>query len=422
MAFRAGAPGDDTGVHLRPLETVMHAPAGEKLAVDGGPRVRTTLLPYGRQTIEDDDLAAVTDVLQSDWLTTGPKVAEFERAFADFVGACEAVAVCNGTAALHAAVAAIALGPGDEVIVPPMTFAASANCVVYQGGRPVFVDVEGDTLLLDPAKIEQAISSQTKAIIAVDYAGQPADYDAINKLAAQHNLKVIADASHAIGATYYGRKVGTLADLTTFSLHPVKTMTTGEGGVITTNDSELAQRMRAFRSHGITSDHRQREAQGSWFYEMVDLGYNYRITDFQCALGLSQLRKVDRWLVRRSEIVASYDSAFASSDFFKPLATRSDVTHGHHLYVVRLTGALQKMRAKVFAALRAEGIGVNVHYVPVHLHPYYQKHLGTRSGMAPVAEAAYEEILSLPLFPAMHDADVNDVLKAIDKVVSAYAS
>jgi perosamine synthetase len=302
-----------------------------------------------------------------------------------------------------------------------MTFAATANCVVYEAGKPVFVDVEADTLLLDPALLEAAITERTRAIIAVDYAGQPADYDAITRIAAKHNLKVIADASHAIGADAHRRSVGTLADLTTFSLHPVKTMTTGEGGVITTNDSALAQRMRTFRSHGITSDHRQRESQGSWFYEMVELGYNYRITDFQCALGLTQLGKVRGWSERRHEIAHAYDTAFAGSEVIEPLTTRPNLRHGYHLYVVRLKGALRNRRTEVFAALRAEGIGVNVHYVPVHMHPFYRRNFGTAAGLAPVSERAYEEIVTLPLFPQMSDNDVHDVVEAVGKVAGSFA-
>ena len=393
-----------------------------QLAIDGGKPVRQTLLPYGHQTIDNDDIAAVVETLRSDWLTTGPKVAEFERAFAEFTGAREAVAVSNGTAALHAAAAALQISPGDEVIVSPLTFAASANCIVYQGGTPVFVDIEPDTLLLDPSLIQEAVTNRTKAIVAIDYGGQPADYDAINDIAARHGLSVIADAAHSLGAEYRGRKVGTLATLTTFSLHPVKIMTTGEGGMITTDDPALAQRMRAFRSHGITTDHRQREAQGSWFYEMVDLGYNYRITDFQCALGLTQIRKVSRWLERRREIAAAYDRAFESFEGIKPLRLRANLKHGYHLYVVRVhLESFSVGRQEIFAALRAENIGVNVHYVPVHLHPYYQRTFGTKPGLCPRAEAAYEELVTLPIFPAMSDQDVADVVSAIRKVVDRYS-
>lgn len=401
----------------------MSSPRATKadLALHGGPPVRTTLLPYGRQSIDDDDVQAVTEALRSPWLTTGPKVAEFERAFATFVGAREAVAVSNGTAALHAAVYALGIGPGDEVIVTPMTFAASANCVVFQGGTPVFADVDPETLLLDPAKIEALITPRTRAIIAVDYAGQPCDYTALRAVAARHGLRIIADACHAVGGSDRGHAVGTLADLNTFSLHPVKHFTTGEGGLISTDDPELAQRMRLFRNHGITTDHRQREQQGSWAYEMVDLGYNYRLTDIQCALGLSQLGKLRRWVERRQTIAARYDAAFATLPAVQPLAVRPEVAHAYHLYMVRFDlRQLKADRATIFQALRAEGIGVNVHYIPVHLHPFYRQRFGTGPGLCPVAEAAYEELITLPMFPAMSDQDAEDVVAAVGKVVAWY--
>ena len=391
------------------------------LAIFGGLPVRQKLLPYGRQCIEDDDVAAVVDVLRSDWLTTGPKIPEFEQAFAALTGSLEAVAVSSGTAALHAAMYAIDIKPGDEVIVPAITFAATANSVVFQGGRPVFVDVHPDTLLIDPEQVIKHISTKTKAIIAVDYTGQPCDYDTLRELADRYNIKLIADACHSLGGNYKGRPVGQLADLSTFSFHPVKHITTGEGGMISTNDAELARRMRVFRNHGITSDHRQREQQGSWFYEMVDLGYNYRITDIQCALGLSQLRKLAAWVKRRQEIAQQYNSAFAEIPAVQPLGVRAEVSHAYHLYVIRLdVTKLQATRGQIFAALRAEGIGVNVHYIPVHLHPFYRKQLGTKPGMCPVAEAAYEQIISLPIFPQMTDADVEDVIRAVRKVVRSF--
>ena len=393
----------------------------DRLAIDGGTPVRETMLPYGRQWVDEADVQAVVEVLRSDWLTTGPKVDEFEQAFADFVGAREAVAVSNGTAALHAAMYAVGIGPGDEVIVPPMTFAASANCVVFQGGTPVFADVDPDTLLLDPAQVEAKITPRTKAIIAVDYTGQPCDYDALRAIADRHGLILVADACHALGGSYKGCPVGSLADLSIFSFHPVKHITTGEGGVITTDDPALAQRMRIFRNHGITSDHRQREQQGSWFYEMVDLGYNYRLTDFQCALGMSQLRKLPGWVARRQEIARRYDAAFAEIPAVKPLGVRDDVSHAYHLYVIRLDPTqLRATRSEVFAALRTEGIGVNVHYIPVHLHPFYRERFGTGPGLCPVAEAAYERLISLPMFPAMIDKDISDVIAAVSKVMSAY--
>ncbi len=392
-----------------------------KLAIDGGTPVRQALLPYGRQTVDEDDVRIVVEVLRGDWLTTGPKVDEFEQAFTKCTGAREAVAVSNGTAALHAAMYAIGIAPGDEVIVPPMTFAASANCVVYQGGKPVFVDIDPDTLLLDPAQVESKITPYTKAIVAVDYTGQPCDYDALQDIADQHGLVLVADACHALGGSYKERQVGSLADLNIFSFHPVKHITTGEGGMISTDDPALAQRMRVFRNHGITTDHRQRQRQGSWFYEMVDLGYNYRLTDLQCALGISQLRKLPGWVTRRQEIAWQYDTAFAEVSALGPLDVREGISHAYHLYMVRLDlEHLQVDRAQIFAALRAEGVGVNVHYIPVHLHPYYRRCFDTKPGDCPVAESAYERIVSLPIFPTMSQEDVDDVILAVTKVLSHY--
>jgi len=391
----------------------------QELAMNGGSPVRKTLLPYGRQWLDEDDIAAVVEVLRSDWLTTGPKVAEFEQAFAEFVGAKEAVAVSSGTAALHAAIYALNIKPGDEVIVPALTFVASANCVVFQGGTPVFADVDPETLLLDPEQVEAKITPRTKAIMAVDYAGQPCDYDTLQAIADSYNLSIVADASHGIGGSYKGRRVGSLANLNTFSLHPVKHITTGEGGVITTEDFELARRMRAFRNHGITSDHRQREAEGSWFYEMVDLGYNYRLTDFQCALGIRQLQKLPDWVERRRAIASRYNDAFATSPSVKPLGIAEDVSHAYHLYVIRLNlEHLSADRSTIFTDLRSQGIGVNVHYIPVHLQPFYQRRFGTRRGLCPVAEWAYERILSLPIFPSMSDQDIEDVITIVHHVTN----
>jgi len=393
----------------------------QKLAIDGGDPVRPRILPYGRQTIEDDDVAAVVDTLRSDWLTTGPKVAEFEATFANAAGGGHAVAVSNGTAALHAAVYALGIGPRDEVIVPTMTFAASANCAVFQGATPVFCDIDPGTLLIDIDSAASKITPKTKAIVAVDFAGQPCDYVSLRQLAASQGLKLIADACHSLGGSDAGKTVGGLADITAFSMHPVKPVTTGEGGMATTQDGELASRMRQFRSHGITSDHRERESKGSWFYEMVDLGYNYRLTDIQCALGITQLRKLPLWLDRRRAIAALYDRAFAGRSQFTPLTKRNGIVHAYHLYVIKLDpSALTVDRAQVFAALRAEGIGVNVHYIPVHLHPYYRREFGTGTGLCPVAEAGYAHIISLPIFPSMTDADVDDVVAAVDKVIGAY--
>lgn len=375
-------------------------------------------IPYARQSIDEKDVAAVCSVLRSDWLTTGPKVAEFEKSLAEYVGTKYAVAVSSGTAALHAAMYAIVIGPGDEVIVPPMTFAATANCVVFQGGTPVFTDVDPDTLLLDPSKAEEKITEKTRAIIGVDYAGQPCDWDMLREIADKYGLRLVADGCHALGAEYKGCKVGSLADMTVFSFHPVKHITTGEGGMITTDDPELAGRMRLFRNHGITTDHRQREEQGSWFYEMADLGYNYRITDFQCALGISQLRKLPKFPERRRKIAARYDEAFADLPGINPLVVCPDVLHAYHLYVVRVDpDALGIDRDSFFANLREKGIGVNVHYIPVHLHPFYRKKFLTGPGLCHVAEAAYEQIISLPMFPGMTDADVKKVINVMQEVI-----
>ncbi len=394
----------------------------ERLAIDGGRPVRSQILPYGHQTIDEDDIRAVVNTLRSDWLTTGPVVAEFERAFAFFVQAREAVAVSNGTAALHAAMHALGVGPGDEVIVPALTFVASANCVVFQGATPVFADVDSATLLIDAADVEAKITPKTKAIIAVDYAGHPCDYEALRAVAARHGLRIVADACHSLGGRSKGRAVGSLADLNVFSLHPVKPITTGEGGMITTDSFEFASSLRRFRNHGIASDHFQREKLGTWFYEMVEIGHNYRLTDFQCALGLSQLRRLSEWSARRRTIAKRYDEAFADLPRVQPLKVRPEIEHAYHLYVIRLDlPFLSKNREAVFAALRAEGIGVNVHYLPVHLHPYYRRRFGTGPGLCPRAEAAYEEILSLPIFPGMRDGDVQDVIAALWKVVDAYA-
>jgi perosamine synthetase len=394
------------------------------LAIEGGTPVRTRLLPYGRQTIGDDDVAAVAETLRSDWLTTGPKVAEFEKALAAVAGTSDAVAVCNGTAALHAAMYALGVGPGDEVLVTAMTFAASANCAAFLGAKPVFVDVDPDTLLIDPRQVEAHVTPRTKAVVAVDYAGHPCDYDALETIARKHGLALVDDACHALGGSYRGRPVGSLALLNAFSFHPVKHVATGEGGAVTTSDAELARRLRLFRNHGITTDFHQRAAQGAFAYEMADLGYNYRLSDIQCALGITQLAKLPASVARRQAIARQYDEAFRhlrADTRVKPLAVCSEVSHAYHLYVIRLElDALTADRAAIFRALRAEGIGVNVHYLPVHLHPYYQNKFGTKTGDCPVAEAAYERILSLPMFPAMSDDDVRDVVEAVDKVVSHY--
>jgi len=394
--------------------------ASTRLAMNGGQPVRRSLLPYGRQWVDESDIRAVVEVLRSDWLTTGPKVAELEKAFAACVGAKYAVAVSSGTAALHAAAFAAQLGPEDEAITTPLTFAATANCIRYQGARPVFADVEPDTLNIDPIEIEAKITPRTKAIIPVDYAGQPANLDEINAIAARYGLVVIEDAAHALGATYKGRSVGTLAAMTVFSMHPVKQITTGEGGMVTTDDAEFAKRLRVFRNHGITKEARERQEKGEWFYEMVALGYNYRLTDFQCALGLSQLRRLGVWLERRRAIASRYNEALGGMPEIEVPVVRSDREPAWHLYVIRLNlNRLCVNRAHVFKALRSENIGVNVHYIPVPWHPYYQN-LGYEKGQWPVAETAYERLITLPLFAAMTDADADNVIEAMRKVLLAH--
>ncbi|MBS0264663.1 MAG: UDP-4-amino-4,6-dideoxy-N-acetyl-beta-L-altrosamine transaminase [Planctomycetes bacterium] len=371
-------------------------------------------LPYGRQSIDEEDIQAVVEVLRSDWLTTGPKVAEFERAFANFCGAAEAVAVSNGTAALHAMMFALGIGPTDEVIVPTLTFAATANAAVFQGARPVFADVDPETLLIDPASVESRITPQTRAIIAVDYAGQPCDYPALQAIADRHQIPLLADACHSLGGGTPAGRVGTLAAMNAFSFHPVKPLTTGEGGMVTTNDANWASRMRVFRNHGITTDHRQREQNGAWFYEMVDLGFNYRLTDMQCALGLRQLKKLPHWVQRRQQLADLYREQLKSVPAVTPLAVRAGASHAYHLFVVRVGSD----RQRVFTELRGSGIGVNVHYIPVHLHPFYQRTFGTHPGLCPVAETASQQILSLPMFPAMQDADVERVVQALAQAVA----
>ena len=393
----------------------------EALAIDGGTPVRETLLPYGRQSISEEDIEAVARVLRSDWLTTGPKVGEFEEAFASRVGAKYAVSFTSGTAALHGAAFTAGLKAGDEAITTPLTFAASANCVLYQGATPVFADVCPDTLNIDPDEVAARITPATRAIIPVDYAGQPAELDAIRELAARHGCVVIEDASHALGAIYKGQPVGGIADMTVFSFHPVKHLTTGEGGMVTTNRPDFAKTLRRFRNHGISSDARTRQAEGQWHYEMVLLGFNYRLTDIACALGLSQLDRLDRNLARRRQIAARYTAAFEDVREVMMPVVHENVNPAWHLYPIRLN--LEKLsvdRSRFFRALSAENIGVNVHYIPVHLHPYYRERFGHHAGQFPIAEDAYSRLISLPMFHGMTDDDVEDVITAVKKVAVAF--
>ena len=368
------------------------------------------MIPYGRQTIEEDDIQAVVDVLRSDYLTTGPKIAEFEKMVADYVGAKYAVAISNGTSALHAACFAAGIQPGDEVITTPLTFAASSNCVLYCGGTPVFADVDLKTYNIDPEDIRRKITDKTKAIIAVHLAGQPCDMDEIHKIAKEHDLLVIEDGAHALGSVYKGKKVGTLSDMTTFSFHPVKPITTGEGGMIVTDNEEFYQKMMLFRSHGITRDENlMTRNDGSWFYQQLDLGYNYRITDIQCALGCSQMRKLDRFLARRKEIVTRYNEAFADCENIIIPYQLPETESGWHLYIVQVKNC---DRRKVFEALREQGIAVNVHYIPVYMHPYYQEH-GYKDVHCKNAEEIYSHIITLPLYPALTEEQQKFVIEKI---------
>ena len=388
------------------------------LAIHGGPPVREALLPYGRQTLTETDVAAATEVLRSDWLTTGPKVAAFEEAIADYVDARHAVSFSSGTAALHAAVLAAGLKPGDEAITTPLTFCATANAALYGGGTPVFADVRDETLTIDPKEVERRITPRTKVLLPVDYAGQPADLDALLALADRHKLLIIEDAAHALGAKYRSRMVGSISHMSVFSFHAVKHLTTGEGGMVTTNNGEFVQRLREVRNHGIDSDARARQADGQWHYEMTTLGFNYRLTDIACALGLAQLPRLPANLARRRAIAARYEKALATISSLALPIVAADVTSAWHLYPVRVDASLD--RAEVFDALRAEGLGVNVHYIPVHLHPYYRSRFGYRGGEFPIAETAYGRLISLPMFHGMTDEDVDDVILAVEKVMNYF--
>lgn len=393
--------------------------AADRLAIDGGTPIRTALLPYARQQIDDADVAAVTAALRSDWLTTGPRVPEFERGLAAATGARHAVAFSSGTAALHGATVAAGLGPGDEAITTPMTFVATANAVLYAGAEPRFADVDPGTLLIDPARVAAAVTARTRALLPVDYAGQPADYAALRRIADAAPggpLTIIADASHSLGADRDGRAVGTLADLTVLSLHPAKILTTGEGGAVLTDRDDLAERLRRFRNHGIATE---LGARTDWTYAMVELGYNYRLTDIGAALGTSQLGRLDAFLARRRALAARYLERLAGHPALDlPVVAPGARSAWHFCFVQLRLDRLAVDRGAVYRALRAEGIGVNVHYIPVHAQPYYRERFPGLS--LPVAEGAYERLLTLPLHAGMTDADVDDVVAALDKVTTAY--
>ncbi len=392
-----------------------------QLAIDGGTPVRSTLLPYAHQQISDDDVEAVAAALRSDWLTTGPRVPAFEAALAELTGARHVIAFSSGTAALHGAAVAAGLGPGDEAITTPMTFAATANAVLYTGAEVRFADVDASELLIDPARVETALTPRTRAILAVDYAGHPADYDALRRIADRAPggaATLIADASHSLGATRGGRRVGTMADMTILSFHPAKILTTGEGGAVLTDDDDHAARLRRFRNHGIATE---LAARTDWTYSMVELGYNYRLTDIGAALGSSQLTRLDEFLARRRDLAAYYAARLAGHRYLDlPTVEPGTNPAWHFLFVQLRLDRLTVDRGGVYRALRAEGIGVNVHYIPVHQHPFYRERYP--GSVFPVVDAAYERLLTLPLFAGMTNADVDDVVAALDKVTQVYGS
>ncbi len=368
-------------------------------------------IPYGRHCIEDDDIEAVSKALKRDYIATGPGIAEFEDAFAKYVGVKYAVALSSGTAALHACCFAIGIQPGDEVITTPITFAASANCVLYCGGSPVFADIDPDTYNISPEEIEKHITEKTKAIIPVHFTGQPCDMDRIHEIAGQHNLFVIEDAAHAIGAAYHGKKIGSLSDMTIFSFHPVKHMTTCEGGMVTTNNEDLYKKIKAFRAYCITKDPELLEDKedGPWHYEMQGLGYNYRISDVMCALGISQLKKVDLFVKKRREISARYNEEMKNFDHIVLPYQAEGCDSSWHLYAIRIKDG---KRREAYQRLKGAGIGVDVHYLPVYKHPYYQKH-GYREVKCPNAEFIYDQILSIPIFYRLTDEEQTYVIKQI---------
>ncbi|WP_026287201.1 UDP-4-amino-4,6-dideoxy-N-acetyl-beta-L-altrosamine transaminase [Gracilibacillus lacisalsi] len=376
---------------------------------------RQTYLPYGRQCLDDEDIEQVIGVLKSPMITQGPLIEEFEQAIANYAGTKYAVAFSNGTAALHGAYYAAGITKGDEIITTPMTFVATTNAALYLGARPVFSDIDSQTYNLDPLQIEEKITSRTKAIVSVDFTGQPVDYDSIRKIADYHKLVYISDGAHSLGAKYKGEPVGKQADMTMFSFHPVKPITTGEGGIIVTNNEKYSEKLRLFRSHGIVKNDDKNKDQ-PWFYEMIDLGMNYRMTDIQAALGLSQLKKINYFIERRNEIASQYNQAFKSLDKVTIPSKLEVVKSGYHLYVLSLNlSKLESSREEIFRFLRRKGIGVHVHYIPVYKHPYYQS-IGYSSDRCVNAEKLYDMMITLPIFPKMTDEDVLDVVRVVTSI------
>lgn len=394
----------------------------ERPAIEGGKPVRETPIYYGHQYIDEADIQAVVEVLKSDYLTCGPKIEELERKLCGLTGARYAVVCANGTAALHIATMAAGVKEGDEVITTPITFAASANCALYCGARPVFADIDPETYNIDPGKVEAAITPATKAVVAVDYTGQSVALDPLREICKKHGLILIEDGAHVIGTKYKGQPNGSLSDMTTLSFHPVKTVTGGEGGAVLTNDETYYKKLLLYRAHGITRDERlmEHESDGAWYYEQIALGYNYRITDMQAALIISQLDKLPMFSRRRKEIVKRYNEAFSAMPelFVQREIPESDTTR--HLYILRIVPERLRIdRKQFFEALAAENVCCNVHYIPTYYFPYYEK-LGYQRGLCPNAEKLYEEIISLPLYYAMSDGDVESVVEAVKKIATFY--
>ena len=373
---------------------------------------QTRYIPYGRQCINEEDIQAVIETLRSDYLTTGPKIQEFERKVAGYCGARYAVAVSNGTAALHIACMAAGIGAGDQVITTPVTFVASANCVLYCGGTPVFADIDPKTYNIDPEDIRRKITDKTKAIVAVHFTGQPCEMDEIRRIAEEYNLIVIEDAAHALGADYKGKKIGSISDMTTLSFHPVKHITTAEGGMVLTDNEELYRKLCLARTHGITRDTALMEsgrADEPWYYEQISLGYNYRITDVQCALGISQMNRLDEFVEKRRRLVQRYNEAFQDVSGTITPYQKEGCHNSYHLYVIQIT---EESRKEVFQALRSAGIGVNVHYIPVYTQPYYRSH-GYADVCCPNAEQYYQRAVSLPLYPELTDEEQDYVIERV---------
>lgn len=394
----------------------------ELLALFGGKPVFDKRIGYGHQYIDEADIRAVIEIMRGDYLTCGPQLNKTEKKLCELVGAKYAVLVSNGTAALHAACYAAEICEGDEVITTPITFAASANCALYCGARPVFADIDPDTYNIDVKDLEKKITSRTKAIVAVDFTGQAVDLDAIKKICDRNGLILIEDGAHSIGTKYNGASVGAIADMTTFSFHPVKTVTAGEGGAIMTNNEALYKRLQLFRAHGITRNQAwmNKASEGGWYYEQIALGMNYRMTDIQAALLSSQLDKIDMFAERRKKIVKRYDEAFSEMPevVVQKEILQSDTVR--HLYLLQLKLEMLNVgRKEIFEALEAENVGCNVHYIPVYYFPYYQK-LGYKKGLCPNAEYLYERLITIPLYYGMQDEDVEKVIFAVEKVLAYY--